>query len=136
VKYFSDYHHVTVAINGSSLDLEVMDRNGQVADRMTVTRSLPAAVFKRGDAGGNGAVDLADVIFLLEYLFLRGASPACPDAADLNDTGELEVADAVYCLIWLFSGGLQIPPPGPAICGPDPSADILPPCNHLLPQCR
>lgn len=82
--------------------------------------------FRRGDANGNGDVDIADAVFVLASLFVPGASPTdCADAADANDDGALDVSDAVRLLSALFtgtSGPLPAPYPG---CGTDPTVDGL-----------
>lgn len=80
--------------------------------------------FRRGDADGNGEVDLTDVLYLLNGIFLEGPSPRCADAADANDDGQLNVTAAVYLLNWLFLNGPSLPAPGP-FCGEDASDDDL-----------
>ncbi len=62
----------------------------------------------RGDANGDGLIDLTDAICLLNYLF-KGDSPPVPLAAgDANCDGTVDLADVVYLLNYLFKGG---PPP-------------------------
>lgn len=39
------------------------------------------AAFLRGDANASGKVDLSDAVFTLNWLFLGGLAPSCPDAA-------------------------------------------------------
>ena len=51
--------------------------------------------FVRGDANGDGAVDVADAISSLSYLFQAGALD-CLDAGDTNDDGEFDVAERHY----------------------------------------
>lgn len=88
-------------------------------------------LFRRGDANGDGSVNLLDGIVLLNYLFVPGsATPSCQDAADLNDSGSLSLPDVVLLLNYLFVPGSPPPvAPGPISCGPDQSADSLPVCN-------
>lgn len=79
--------------------------------------------FIRGDANGDGSVNIADAIATLEHLFNNGASP-CMDAMDVNDDGSKNIADAVALLDELFGGAPgSIPPPN--VCGTDPTADML-----------
>jgi hypothetical protein len=68
-------------------------------------------LFVRGDANDDGAVDLADGVFILNYLFLDDTAPVCIDAADTNDDEKIELTDAVYLFTFLFQGGLEIPGP-------------------------
>ncbi|MGE3166344.1 MAG: PKD domain-containing protein [Planctomycetota bacterium] len=93
----------------------------------SVTVAAPGVTFLRGDSNRNSAVDLADAIFTLAFLFSGGAPPTCPDSSDVNDDGQINVADAISLLSYLFSGG-QIPRyPFPGV-GLDPTADVLGPC--------
>jgi hypothetical protein len=75
--------------------------------------------FHRGDATGDGRIDLADSLALLSHLFLAPAAPACLDAADADGDGALTLSDPLFLLLYLFRGGAAPPPPGPppAPCG-------------------
>jgi hypothetical protein len=79
--------------------------------------------FIRGDANGDGPIDLSDAISTLLFLFAGGAV-ACADAADANDDGALDISDPIDVLFYLFAGGGQpaAPFPDPGI---DPTADGL-----------
>jgi hypothetical protein len=79
--------------------------------------SLPAAftyadIFLRGDATGDGELDLADALSILAYLFLDGAPPPCLDVADSNGDGEEDIGDAIFLLWHLYAGGAA---PGPDV---------------------
>jgi len=83
--------------------------------------------FRRGDANGDQATNIADAVFLLSVLFPVPPGPApalgCADAADANDDGSVNIADAIAILGALF-GGTPLPPPTGA-CGNDPTPDPL-----------
>lgn len=64
--------------------------------------------FQRGNPNGDGAIDLSDPVFVLNWLFLGGTEPTCLDSADINDDGTNDLTDGVYSLNSQFSGG---PPP-------------------------
>ena len=67
-------------------------------------------VYVCGDANGDGEIDVADVVYLTNYLFENGPAPVpCLDAGDANYDGMVDIADVVYLIIYLFIGG---PPPG------------------------
>ena len=87
----------------------------------------PQFLFIRGDATYDQAVNIADAIFMLEYLFVGGVESVCPDAADTNDDGIINIGDAIYNLSYLFSAGETIPYPYPGY-GLDPTEDALGPC--------
>ncbi len=80
--------------------------------------------FQRGDANDDGRVNIGDAIYILGYLFAKGPSPQCVDAADTNDDGRLNIADALTTLMYLFARGGDLAPPF-RVCGRDPSADPL-----------
>jgi hypothetical protein len=88
------------------------------------------AGFRRADSNATGDLNITDGVFVLNYLFLGGPEPPCQDAADANDDNQLNITDGVFILNYLFLGGTTPPAPGPDVCGPDPSADDLPPCTY------
>jgi hypothetical protein len=69
----------------------------------------PYPQFMRGDANGDGMIDLADAIYLLNYLFKGDPPPDPLYAGDANCDGSVEIGDAIYLLNYLFKNG---PPPG------------------------
>jgi len=98
------------------------DRSYEIV--VEVEESVPAQLL-RGDANGDGGVDIGDAIWSLSYLFSGGRAPPCFDAADANDTGKLDLSDPIFALNYLFTGGREPPAPGPRSCGPDPTTDNL-----------
>ncbi|MGQ9590381.1 MAG: dockerin type I domain-containing protein, partial [Planctomycetota bacterium] len=87
--------------------------------------------FNRGDANGDGAINISDAVFVQAYLFLGGPAPGCFDAADVNDDSRVSLSDSVYLLNYLFQGGDPPPAPfygehpSPGQCGWDPTIDLL-----------
>ena len=81
-------------------------------------------IFRRGDPDDNGAIQLTDGIFILNFLFLGGAESPCSDAADADDNGAIQLTDGILILNFLFLGGDSIPAPFPE-CGDDPGEDPL-----------
>ncbi len=80
--------------------------------------------FVRGNADGNGSLDLTDAVFALNWLFQSGPQPWILDAADSNDDGTVDLTDAVYILSYLFLGGPPPLSPHPQ-AGSDPTHDQL-----------
>ncbi len=135
---------IDAGIDRSALIDELdIDGDARVVDGDGDTEALPDvgadeyvpldAAFIRGDANTDGAVDIADAIRVLGYLFAGGPDLLCDDAGDSNDDGGLDISDGVTILMYLFVAGGEIPPPGPESCGNDPSPDSLtcrsfPPC--------
>jgi hypothetical protein len=79
--------------------------------------------FIRGEANGDGSVDLADAVRILLVLF-NGEPTDCRDALDTNDDGALNITDPIRLLDYLFAGGPAPLAPFPAE-GQDSSADSL-----------
>ncbi len=80
--------------------------------------------FLRGDSNFDGAVNIADAIDLLGFLFLGSETPLCLDSADANDDGSINISDPSATLATLFSGAGPLPPPT-GTPGIDPTDDAL-----------
>jgi hypothetical protein len=80
--------------------------------------------FHRGDANGDGEINITDPIQIIIVLFLGGEPLQCIDAADCNDDGEVSVLDPVFLLESLFLGKGKVPVPS-LLCGIDPTDDGL-----------
>lgn len=91
-----------------------------------VLQVVEGSLFVRGDGNGDDALDIADAVFVLGYLFSMEPSN-CLDALDGNDDGMVNIADAVYLLDTLFTMGPNPPAPFPDP-GLDPTPDALD-CN-------
>jgi hypothetical protein len=97
------------------------EREGCAARQLFVVHV--EGVFHRGDADGNGDLNLTDPIVILEYLFLGKDAIPCKEAANSNDDRSVDLTDAVYLLVYLFQSGSPPGDPGPPSwpCGPDPA---------------
>ena len=84
------------------------------------TRGIEGAPFIRGDATGNGVVNLSDAIAIAG---VQNGTTNCFRAADANGDGSIGVADSIYVLNYAFSGGGAPPAPFP-LCGRDGPADL------------
>jgi hypothetical protein len=62
----------------------------------------------RGDPNGDGVIDIVDVVYLINYLFLGGPPPDPMAAGDATCDGVVDAADVVHLLNYLFVNG---PPP-------------------------
>jgi dockerin type I repeat protein len=60
----------------------------------------------RGDASGDGSVDVSDVFYLINKLFAAGPDPV--GNADADASGAVDINDVFYLINYLFAGG---PPP-------------------------
>jgi hypothetical protein len=71
--------------------------------------NLPPVVV--GDVTGEGSIDIADVIFLINYLYVGGPAPDPLMTGDPNCDGAVDIEDVIYILNYLF---IQ----GPSPCNP------------------
>jgi hypothetical protein len=72
--------------------------------------SLPASfvvvpAYVCGDGNGDGAVDVGDAVYIINYVFKGGPAPEILDAGDANADGLCDVGDAVYLINYAFKGG-------------------------------
>lgn len=66
-----------------------------------------------GDANNDSAVNVSDVVFLTNYLFIAGAPRPCVmEAADPDSSCSVNVSDVVYLQNYLFLPGSPPPKPG------------------------
>ena len=64
----------------------------------------------RGDADYNMAINVADLTYLVDYLFFGGDIPPCPEEGNVDADGGINVADVTYLVEYTFFAG---PPPPP-----------------------
>ena len=69
----------------------------------------------RGDIDHSGVlpIDIADLVYLVDYMFNSGPEPGCQEEGDVNgDGGEpIDIADLVYLVDYMFNEG-----PAPPAC--------------------
>jgi hypothetical protein len=58
-----------------------------------------------GDANNDGKINIADVIFLTNYLFIAGPPPDPWAQGDVNCDSQINSEDVVYLMNFLFQGG-------------------------------
>jgi len=62
-----------------------------------------------GDANNDETVNVADVVYIINYIFKGGPPPEPLAAGDPNCDASIDLADAVYLINYIFRSG---PPPG------------------------
>lgn len=63
-----------------------------------------------GDVDHSGGIDVADLGYIVDYLFRSGPPPPCDAEGDVDGSGGIDVADLGYIVDYLFRSG---PPPPP-----------------------
>jgi hypothetical protein len=58
-----------------------------------------------GDLNLDGQANIADLTFLVEYLFLNGPAPQVMEMADVDASGDVNISDLTYYVNYLFRGG-------------------------------
>jgi len=58
-----------------------------------------------GDANGDGAVNVGDAVYIVNYVFRGGPAPVPIQAGDANGDGNVNVGDAVSIINFVFRGG-------------------------------
>ncbi|MEM7165037.1 MAG: collagenase [Planctomycetota bacterium] len=71
--------------------------------------------YLRGDVNGSGDLDIADVVYLLAFLFSAGPPATVADAADVNSDGGVDISDPIFVLGYLFNGGGAPAAPFPVV---------------------
>jgi hypothetical protein len=54
------------------------------------------------------AIDISDLVYLVDYMFTGGPPPPCAEEADMNADLAQDISDLVYLVDYMFTGG---PPP-------------------------
>jgi hypothetical protein len=62
-------------------------------------------LFSCGDADGGGTVNIADAVYLVNYIFGDGAAPNPMATGDTDCDGTVDIADVVYLVNYIFAGG-------------------------------
>ncbi|MCK5126165.1 MAG: hypothetical protein KAR42_07905 [candidate division Zixibacteria bacterium] len=81
----------------------VTDNCGAIDEKaLTLDIKLP---YVCGDANGDSEVNVADAVFLINYVFKGGPAPEPEESGDANGDGSADVGDAVYIVNYAFRGG-------------------------------
>ncbi len=73
-------------------------------------KPAPPGCVGRGDVDNSGTADVADVFFLINYLFAGGPAPSSPCRGDVNANEVVDVNDVFALINYLFAGGPAPPP--------------------------
>jgi hypothetical protein len=79
---------------------------GLGTDRDCATIKYVQTEALRGDVNGDWVINIADVVFLMNYLFVGGTPPDPLWVGDVNCDEIINIADVVYLINYLFAGGL------------------------------
>lgn len=94
----------TVATPQEIMFTSVVEDNISAADEKLFTVTFSQA-FVCGDANGDESVNIADAVFIVNYIFKGGVAPDPVESGDVNDDEAQNIGDAVYLIAYIFSGG-------------------------------
>ncbi|HVP36256.1 MAG TPA: M14 family zinc carboxypeptidase [Terriglobales bacterium] len=81
------------------------DAQGQESPWSERIRVAVGLNFIRGDANADGKVTVADIVYLVSYLFKHGPAPSVLNSGDANFDGKVNTVDIVYLVNYLFKHG-------------------------------
>ena len=104
----TDQHPIHTYNDTGYFDVKLVVSNQQSADSVIKQDYIHVYLFMRGDANGDCKIDIADIVYLVNYLFIDGPAPDPLWVGDANCDDVVNIADVVYLVNYLFIGG---PPP-------------------------
>ncbi len=106
---FADSQSYTLSSAWNDINCQVVvfvqadDYLGKPVFRCAKAGLFPTYVF--GDGTGDSVVDVADVVFLINYLYRGGNAPNPYGRGDCNRDCQVDVADVVYLINFLYRAG-------------------------------
>jgi len=93
-------------VGDGSMEMVAGGRDGTLA---CFSGGLDALNYICGDIDNNGSEpDIADLVYLVDYMFNSGPPPEVMEAANMDGEGEITIADLVVLVDYMFNSG---PPP-------------------------
>lgn len=92
--------------------LDTITATVEAGGQLVALNQRPVVTYYRcGDIDGSltEVIDIADLVYLVDYMFNDGPAPPIPEAIDMDGSGgQLNIADLVYIVDYMFNDG---PPP-------------------------
>jgi hypothetical protein len=101
----SAYHHPSglfILVSNYSTRAIRLTPQFQACSGVTIRSSAPAC----GDVDANGSINIADVVYLLHYLFVDGDAPDPLALGEVNCDAKINIADVIYLVNYVFRAGL------------------------------
>ena len=104
---------VSLIVDEDNLKIESDETNNSNSVQVIIGCCLPPI---RGnvDYDPGDAVDISDLVYLVDYMFNSGPEPPCLSESDIDASGgesPIDISDLVYLVDYMFTGG-----PAPAAC--------------------
>lgn len=108
-----DGSFTAVLTASTATGLDTITATAEAGGQFVALNQRPVVTYYRcGDLDGSltEVIDIADLVYLVDYMFNGGPPPAIPEASDIDSSGgPLDIADLVHIVDYMFNGG---PPPG------------------------
>ncbi len=89
-----------VANSAYLVEAVIIDSTGHVGSDMVNLEFVA-----RGDANGDGTINIGDAVYIVNYIFKSGPPPNPFDAGDANCDHAVNVGDAINIINYIFKGG-------------------------------
>ena len=66
---------------------------------------MHASLMMPREATADGAIDIGQVMYLINCLFIAGSKACAVDEGDVNCDGSVDVADVMFLVNYLFADG-------------------------------
>ena len=83
--------------------MQSVDKANAFAVKHGIVEARTSCCAQPGDANHDGRPSVADVIYLINYVFMGGPPPPCPYEADITGDCKVNVADAVALIRPIFT---------------------------------
>ena len=97
----SDNYGIPVNSGGQALSLGVTQSDNYVIKAGFVH----ASYVMRGDANADGVINVADIVYLVNFLYRGGIDPCPMESGDATCDGIVNVADIVFLVNYLYREG-------------------------------
>jgi hypothetical protein len=97
-------------LTGIPTDTGIVQFVAGAADNTGSSDEAPLSVhigpaFICGDADGSGEVNIVDISYIINYLYMEGPAPVPPEAADVDASGEINIIDITVLIDFLYNNG-------------------------------
>lgn len=85
--------------------VRAIDAQNQAGLYSEIVKTYASDIYQCGDANGDGEINVADAVYMINYVFKSGPAPEPERAGDANGDGDTNIADGVYIINYVFKGG-------------------------------
>ncbi len=101
----------TGLLSGTVITAGTYNFTSLVQDNISAADEKPLAVtidqsYVCGDANGDETVNIADAIYIINYVFKAGPMPDPSESGDVNNDDSTNIGDAVYLVNYVFNAGI------------------------------